>query len=103
MVISLIELVPSLDKREAMLEILQFVESGLARNPGCVGCRIYEGLDQDHTILYVEQWESKQALHNHIRSSSYLPVLNQSTLAGLSQRLLFMKCQIRALWTSSKH
>ena len=56
MVISLIELVPGLDSRQAMVEILHFVESRLARNPGCAGCRIYEGLDENHTILYVEQW-----------------------------------------------
>ena len=89
MIISLIELVPRLEKRQAMLEILQFVESGLARNPGCGGCRIYEGLDQNHTILYVEQWESKQALHNHIRSSLYLPVLNAIDLARTEPKITF--------------
>jgi quinol monooxygenase YgiN len=89
MILSLIELVPGLDQRQAMLDILRFVESGLARNPGCVGCRIYEGLDQDHTILYVEQWESKQALHNHIRSSSYLPVLNAIDLGRTEPKITF--------------
>jgi quinol monooxygenase YgiN len=89
MVISLIEMVPGLDTRQAMLEILQFVESRLAHNRGCVGCRVYEGLDQDHTILYVEQWESEQALYNHIRSSSYLPVLNAIDLARIEPKISF--------------
>ena len=89
MVISLIELVPGLDTRQAMVEILHFVESRLAGNPGCVCCRIYEGLDENHTILYVEQWESEQALYNHIRSSLYLPVLNAIDLARSEPRISF--------------
>ena len=89
MIISLIELVPSLDKRQAMLEILQFVESRLAHNPGCVCCRIYEGLDENHTILYFELWESEQALYSHIRSSLYLPVLNAIDLARSEPRISF--------------
>jgi quinol monooxygenase YgiN len=89
MIISLIELVPGLDTRQAMVEILQFVESRLAHNPGCVGSRIYEGLDGNHTILYVEQWESEQALYNHIRSSLYLPVLNAIDLARSEPKISF--------------
>ena len=89
MIISLIELVPSLEKRQAMLEILQFVESRLAHNPGCVCCRIYEGLDENHTILYFEQWESEQALYDHIRSGLYLPVLNAIDLARTRPKISF--------------
>jgi quinol monooxygenase YgiN len=89
MIISLIELVPGLDRRQAMLEILHFVATRLARNPGCVRCRIYEGLDENHTILYVEQWESEQALYNHIQSSSYLAVLNAIDLGRTEPRISF--------------
>ena len=89
MITSFIELVPGFGNREAMLEILQFVESGLAHNSACVCCRIYEGLDQDHTILYFEQWESEQALYNHIRSRSYLPVLNAIDLARTEPKITF--------------
>jgi quinol monooxygenase YgiN len=89
MVISLIEMVPGLDTRQAMVEILHFVESRLVHNPGCVSCRIYEGLDENHTILYVEQWESEQALYDHIRSSLYLPVLNAIDLARSEPKIRF--------------
>ena len=89
MIISLIELVPGLDTRQAILEILQFVESRLAHNPGCVCCRIYEGLDENHTILYFELWESEQALYSHIRSSLYLPVLNAIDLARTEPKITF--------------
>jgi quinol monooxygenase YgiN len=110
MIISLIELVPGFENRQAMLEILQYVESRLAHNPGCVCCRIYEGLDENHTILCFEQWESHQALYNHIRSSSYLPVLNAIDLARSEPKITFHEVSnmramdlIEALRSGTRH
>jgi quinol monooxygenase YgiN len=51
--------------------------------------RIYEGLDENHTILYFELWESEQALYNHIRSSSYLPLLNAIDLGRTEPKISF--------------
>jgi quinol monooxygenase YgiN len=76
MIVASIELDPSLEERKAMVEILQFIKRGLRNNPACLSCGLYEGLDEDRKILYLEQWESEQSFHNHIRSTSYLPLLN---------------------------
>ena len=55
MIISCIELMPAPEMRQAMLEILQFIESGLRKNPECKWCGVYGELKENHTILYVEQ------------------------------------------------
>ena len=89
MIISCMELVPTLDNRQAMLEILQFVERGLRNNPWCNWCGIFEQVDKNHTILYMEQWESEQALYIHIRSSLYLPLLNAMDLARSKPKISF--------------
>jgi quinol monooxygenase YgiN len=81
MIISLVEMIPRPDDRQAMLEILQFVHRGLEGNPSCISSGIFQGLDQDKTIFYVEQWDSSGSFHNHIRSSLYLPLLNAMDLA----------------------
>ena len=89
MILSVIELVPQLNKRQAILEILQFVADGLRNSPECVSCGVYEALDQARTILYLEQWESEQSLHNHLRSSLYVPVLNAIDLARCQPKVSF--------------
>ena len=89
MIMSCIELTPAPDKRQAILEILQFVEHGLSINPECEGCGIYEKLDETHTILYVEQWESEKSFQKHVRSGSYRAVLNAMDLAQSKPKISF--------------
>ena len=82
MIVACIELDPGLGDRKAMLEILQFVERGLRNNPACLSCGVYERLDQNRTILYEEKWETEQSLCSHIRSPSYLALLNAMDLGA---------------------
>lgn len=89
MILSVIEFVPELSKRKATLEILQFVADGLRNNRECSSCSLYEGLDQDRTILYLEQWESEQGFHRHLQSSLYRRVLNAIDLARTKPRVNF--------------
>jgi len=89
MIVACIELKPSIGERKAMLEILQFVERGLSNNPACLSCGVYEKLDQSRTILYEEKWESEQSFCNHIRSSSYLALLNAMELAQSKPTISF--------------
>ena len=64
------------EKRQAILEILRFTEDRVRIKTGCVGCRVYEASDESGTILYLEQWRSRDDLHRHIQSSLYLGILN---------------------------
>ena len=89
MILARIELEPSLGERKAMLEILQFVERGLGNNPACLSCGVYEKLDQHRTILYEERWESEQSFRNHIRSTSYLALLNAMELGQSKPTISF--------------
>jgi quinol monooxygenase YgiN len=89
MIVACIELEPSLGKRKSMLEILQFVERGLRNNPACLSCGVYEKLDQNRTILYEEKWESEQSFRSHIRSTSYLALLNAMDLAQSKPKISF--------------
>jgi len=76
MFISIMELIPTPEKRQAILEILRFTEDRVRIKTGCVGCRVYEASDESGTILYLEQWQSRKDLHRHIQSSLYLGILN---------------------------
>jgi quinol monooxygenase YgiN len=74
-----------------MLEILQFVHRALEGNPSCISSGIFQGLDQDKTIFYVEQWDSSGSFYNHVRSNLYLPLLNAMDLAQTRPLVSFHK------------
>ena len=88
MIIAVLELVPQLEKREAIVEILRFVERHVRLKAHCLGCGVFEAADAPR-ILYMEQWRSTKDLHAHIKSNLYLPILNAMELASETPTIRF--------------
>ncbi len=80
-ILSLIELTPIPGEREEILELLRFSVDRLLGRPGCLSSGVYEAGDDKQTILYLERWESEEALNLHVQSNLYLGVLNAMDLA----------------------
>lgn len=89
MIIALLELVPQVKKRQAMLEVLRFVEERLRAKPECLDCGVFEETNGSERVVYVEQWRSAKDLHAHIQSGLYLRILNAMELASEEPRIRF--------------
>ena len=92
MILSLIELTPLPNKREEILELLQFSVGRLRGKLGCLSSGVYEAAGENETILYVERWTSKEELHRHIQSKLYLKILIATDLAMEPRGISF--CEI---------
>jgi quinol monooxygenase YgiN len=90
-ILALMELMPIPDKREEILELLRFSADRLEGKPGCLSSGVYESGDERQTILYLERWESEEALHRHIQSNLYLGVLNAIDLAMEPREIKFLE------------
>ena len=80
MIISLLKLEPIPEKRQAILDILRFVKESVQHKIGCLESSIYQECAEVPTILYLEQWQSKEKMDRHIQSDLYLRVLNTMDL-----------------------
>ena len=89
MVICFLKIVPLSGKREAVFEILRSVMDLTRGRAGCLGCASYEEHSDQRSVLYVEQWESKEHLHRHIQSSLYNWILNAMELASEVPEIYF--------------
>ena len=89
MVIALLELVPQIEKRQAMLEVLRFVEERVRNRPECLECGVFEATNGNPRVLYVEQWRSARDLYDHLQSGLYLRILNAVDLACEEPRISF--------------
>ncbi len=74
-VFSIITIFPSGKQRSQVIEILRSVQDLTRPTPGCAGCWLSEEEVLHNHIRYAEQWESEEAMHDHIRSDLYLRVL----------------------------
>jgi quinol monooxygenase YgiN len=56
-----------------------------------MGCWLSEEEYSHNHIRYAEQWESEEALHNHLRSDLYRRVLNAMELSKRPPEVAFYK------------
>ena len=54
-----------------------------------MACSICEEDNNQQSIVYIEQWESKEALQQHIKSSIYSMVINAMELASKAPEINF--------------
>jgi quinol monooxygenase YgiN len=91
MIISLLRLSPIPEKRQTILDILRFVEDKVLLKRGCLGCGIYAECDKGRSILYLEQWRSKEENHVHIQSKLYMRLLNAMDLGREAPEIFFIE------------
>jgi len=78
---SVIGLSPSLKNREQLLEILRSLVDLTRPCQGCMGCWLAEEDFLNNHVIYAEQWETEEALREHIRSDLYLRLLSAIELS----------------------
>lgn len=63
------------EKESAALDILSSITEQVQYEPSCVSCRIYRSVDEPHTIMIEELWETQEDLRRHLRSNTYHLIL----------------------------
>ena len=85
----LLKITPPASRRREVLEILKHVHGPISVKPGCLACEIYEWVDNDQAILYLEQWRSAANLHYHIQSMIYARLLAAMDLSAIEPEINF--------------
>ena len=89
MIIAVLELVPQIPKRQAMLEVLKFVAERVKTKPECMDCGVFEEASGSQKVVYTEQWRSAKDLHAHLQSGLYSKVLQAMELGCVEPRISF--------------
>jgi quinol monooxygenase YgiN len=89
MFLSLIRIEPLPEKRDRLLEILISVAGHTRLIIGCTGCMVYEDRGNGNAVLYLERWQSREALHRHVRSGLYMRVLHAMDLGSEPPEISF--------------
>jgi len=62
-------------RRSEVLEILSSVAERCRFEPGCISCRVYQGVEVAHVVMLEELWRNEEDLERHLRSDEYRKVL----------------------------
>ena len=82
MIIGTVRILPPPDRQEIVREVLQSVQGPVRAQPGCNACDIYYEQGPEPAIVFLERWESDEALEAHLRSDTYRRILSAIELSG---------------------
>jgi quinol monooxygenase YgiN len=89
MILTALKLIPRVEKRREMIEILTRIESRTQLIFGCESSSVFVQVSPEQAILYVETWLSEEELHRHIQSDLYLWILAAMELASEPPEICF--------------
>ncbi len=92
MVFSVLRLFPAIAQRGQVIELLRSVQDLMRLRSGCLGSWFSEEDFLHNHIRYVEQWESEEALFEHIRSDLYRRLLAAMELSKRPPEIAFYYC-----------
>jgi quinol monooxygenase YgiN len=89
MIIGTVRLLPRLDQRDAVVEVLRSIQGPVRAQPGCLACDVFEEQGPEPSVVLLERWENDEALAAHLRSESYRRILGAVELAGSQPDIRF--------------
>jgi quinol monooxygenase YgiN len=93
MMLSIIKIMPILDKRKEVLDILFSVKGPSLAASECLECCICEERGDEESIIYIEKWQSVEAFYRHIRSNLYSRILGAMELSRKRPEVYFLKIE----------
>jgi quinol monooxygenase YgiN len=57
------------EKRTALVEVGQAVAAASRTEAGCISYRLYEDIELENEFVFVEEWESREALQQHFETA----------------------------------
>ncbi|MCE5231587.1 antibiotic biosynthesis monooxygenase [bacterium] len=91
MFVFLLKIVPAPRLRQQIVEMLRSVEGPTSAMQGNLGCEIYEGIEDEQRILYIERWKSEADARPHIQSSIFERILAAMDLAAEPPEIKFIE------------
>ena len=89
MIVGTLRILPAPGRRGDVLEVLRSVQEPVLAQPGCTACHIYQEQDPEWAIVFVEQWDRREALEAHLRSDIYRRILGAIELSGAPPEISF--------------
>ena len=89
MILLFLKINPLPGKQQVVVDILRSVIGITRLRSGCMDCAVYTDQGEAQTILYLEQWQSREPMDRHIRSELYFRVLSAMELANEAPEIYF--------------
>ncbi|CAG0992934.1 Putative monooxygenase YcnE [Geobacteraceae bacterium] len=68
MIDAIIKITMPPEKRKEVLQTFKAILAPIRREQGCISCNCYVDIEAENSILFIEEWKSREDLDTHLRS-----------------------------------
>ena len=90
MVIATLRMSVPVENQDNVLRTLRMVMGPTRAQLRCISCQLYQDVEDANLVSFVQEWESQEALDDHIRSDDYRKVLAVMELASEQPEVKFI-------------
>lgn len=91
MIVAILRMSVSSERRDDAIRTLRLIMGPTQALLSCISCRLYQDVDDENLISFVQEWDSREALETHIRSDDYRYVLAVMELASEPPEIKFVE------------
>jgi quinol monooxygenase YgiN len=91
MVIATLRMSVPPEKQDDVLRTLRSVMGPTRAQLRCISCQLYQDAEDAKYVSFVQEWESREALNDHIRSDDYRKILAVMELASEKPEIKFIE------------
>ena len=91
MIVSNLRMSVPREKKDDILRTLRMVTGPTRAHLNCISCRLYQDVDDENLISFVQEWDSREALETHIRSNDYRKILAVMELTSEPPEIKFVE------------
>ena len=89
MVTSFLKITVAHKKKKAAIQTVRSLLGWTSAQPGCISIAFYQDTDSPGTLMLLEEWQDWRSIENHIRSDSYLSILELMELSSTPPEIKF--------------
>ena len=90
MVIATLRMSVPVENQDDVLKTLRMVMGPTRAQLRCISCQLYQDVEDKNLVYLIQEWESQEALDDHIRSDHYRKVLAVMELASEPPEIRFI-------------
>ena len=70
------------NRRKEFLDSARLIIGPTKVQPGCISCKFYQDVDDPDSMLFVEEWSSREDYEHHIKSDTFRIILSLIDLSA---------------------
>jgi len=76
------------EKRKELRQTIRSIVGEVRKENGCADSTFYQNAENENDFLIVEEWETRQALDDHLRSTGFTVLMGARSLLSRPQEIM---------------